>query len=227
MTTAFKLRLVHTIVEPGTSLAAVRATIEGFNRDMRLPGLDDRLNPDIVDADKALALLAALPSLPPASLQPLAGRMLMLNADGLKLGTSAPTSPADFGRRFDLQIEDVQGETVLGRVTVPDDLGLARQRAADAKAQMPAANQQVQALQARLQAATTAEQSAIQSELFTARYKRSALARAWRNHAKTVSERSGADSAAKADLDAASKALSDYLVLPRTGMPPSPAPGGR
>jgi hypothetical protein len=228
MTPPFKLRLVHRIVEPGTPLADVRAAIEAFNAETRLPGLDDRLNPDIVDADKAQALLAALPSLPPASLQPLAGRMLMLNADGLKLGASAPTSAADFGRPFDLQIEDVQGETVLGRVTVPDDLRLARQRAADAKAQLPAADQQVRALEARLQAAPTADQQgALQAELLTARYKRSALARCWRAHAKTISEQAGADAAAKGELDAATKAVSEYLVLPRTGMPPSKAPGGR
>lgn len=216
----FRVRIGHSVLPPTTTLGALRAAVEQSNGGFRLPGLPDRLNPDIIDVDKAAALVAALPAIVQRSPQLLAGRELFINHAGLRIGASDPTTVAGFAQPFDLQVVDVQGETLLARSTVPAVTQMARERAAEARAALSAENERIRPLEARLRAATGAaeQERAILAELTPALWRRSALARAWWANARETSDLPGADAAAKAETEAALKAVNDYLLPGGAGM---------
>jgi hypothetical protein len=220
---AFRVRIGHSVLAPTTKLSALRAAIEKSNRGLSQPGLTDTLNPDIIDVDKAMALLAALPAIVRRSPQLLAGRELYLTNAGLRIGSADPTTLDGFNRPFDLEVEDIQGDTLLARSTVPVVLQLARERAAEAKIGLMAENARIKPLEARLQAEVAAnaveKQRSILDELTPARQRRSALARVWWGNARELSERPGADAAAKAETEAALRAVNEFLLPSGAGMP--------
>ena len=215
-----RLRLGQTQLAPSTKASALRAAIEASNRGLRLPDLADSLNPDIVDADKAAAFVARLPGLAKQSPQLFAGRELLLGHGPLQIGSADPTTAASFADPFELQVVDVQGETLLARTTVTALPALARERAAEARARLLAENERVVALEARLGAAgAVEEQRKLLDTLTPARSRRSALARTWLVNARALSEQPEADAASKADAMAATKAAKDYALPGRGSMP--------
>jgi hypothetical protein len=217
----FRLRIGHTTLPPTTTGGGLRAAIEQANLGFRRPGLDDTLNPDIIDADKATALVAALPGIARRSPQLLAGRELSLSHAGLRIGAADATTAASFAKPFELEVVDIKGDTLLARATVPVVLQLARERAAQAKAELAIENQKIVPLQAKLRAAADVieDKRAILDELTPALWRRSALARAWSANARELSEQPGADAEAKAQTEAASKAVKEYLLPTGAGMP--------
>lgn len=218
---AFRVRLGHSVLLPATTIGALRNAIDQFNRVVRLPGLADKLNPDVIDARKATALVAALPMVAQKSPQLLAQRELYLTPDGLRIGTADPTTAESFTQPFELQMVDVQGETLLARTTVPVVPQMARERVAEAKAMLSAENERIRPLEAGLRAATDAveKQRLILDELTPARQRRSALARVWWGNARELSELAGASPEAKAETETAFKAVSEYLLPSGVGMP--------
>ena len=216
----FRVRIGHAVLPATTDRAALRVAIEQANRGYAQPGLADALNPDVIDADKAAALVAALPAIAKLAPQQLAGRELLLSHAPLRIGTSDPTTAASFSQPFELQVVDVQGETLLARSTVPLVPEMARARAAEARARLAAENERIRPLEARLQAAAGAvdRQRAVLDELTPAQQRRSALARVWWSNARELSEAPGADAAAKADATAALKAVDAYLLPGGGGM---------
>ena len=216
----FGLRLGHTRLAPATTMQALRSAIDESNRRFRLEGLPDSLNPDIVDADKAAALVAALPAIAHKAPQLLAGRELLLNHAPMQVGSADPTTAASFTRAFDLEIVEVQGETLLARTTVPAVPALARERSAEARTRLLAESARVVELEARLSAAEAVEaQRKVLDELTPSRSRRSALARTWWINARALSERPDADAASKADTAAAQRAAADYAMPSGVGMP--------
>lgn len=219
-TLGIDVRIGHALLRKGTTAAALGAAIEDYNRDLRLPGLPDHLNPEIIDAAKATSLLAALMRHPQSSLQQLAGKALHLSYAGLRVGAAAPTTPDSFSMPFGLEVVDIQGETVLARVNVPSVMQIVRERSAEARKQLAAEVQQVQSLEPRLRAAAGTDQDKrLLDELTLVRRRRSAVARVWQASARELSELAVADTAAKADYEAASKAASEYLLPGGVGMP--------
>lgn len=216
----FRVRIGHTVLPASTERGALRAAIEQANRGYTQPGLPDALNPDVIDVDKAAALVAALPAIAKLAPQLLAGRELLLNHAPLRIGVADPTTAASFAQPFMLQVVDVQGETLLARSTVPLVPEMARARAIEAKAQLAAESERVGPLEARLQAAEGAvdRQRAVLDELTPALQRRSALARTWWSNARALGEAPDADAAAKADAAAALKAVDDYLLPGGGGM---------
>lgn len=217
---AFPVRIGHAVLAPAATFGALRAAIDRSNRDYRLADLGDHLNPDVIDADKAAALVAALPAIAKRSPQLLGGRELYLNPTYLRIGTADPTTAAGFAQPFDLETVDLQGQTLLARATVPTVPDMARERAAEAKSRLTAEHARIGPLEARLGAASASveQQRAILGELTPARSRRSALARVWWNIARDSSERAGTDAAAKAEAEAALKAVNEYLLPTGAGM---------
>jgi hypothetical protein len=217
----FRVRIGHTALPPTTTIGALRAVVEQSNRGFRQPGLADALNPDIIDTNKAAALVAAVPALAQKSPKLLAGRELYLNHAGLRIGAADATTAASFAKPFELEVVDVQGETLLARATVPVVPQLAQERATEAKVKLATEQQRIGPLEAKLRAAAgvVEQQRAILDELTPALWRRSALARVWLANARELSDQPGADAEAKAQMEAASKAVNDYLLPTGAGMP--------
>ena len=216
----FQVRLGHSQLAPATTMAALRAAIDASNRGFRVEGLPDALNPDVIDPDKAAALLLALPTIARKSPQLLAGRELLLTHGPLQIGSADPTTAASFARPFDLEVVDVQGETLLARSTVLPVPEMARLHAAEAREKLRAEKELIALLEARLSgAADVGQQRKLLDDLTPAQWRRSALARAWLINARAVSDRPGAGAAAKAETDAALKAVNDDVLPSGTGMP--------
>jgi hypothetical protein len=216
----FKLRAGHDSVAASGDRAAILGLIEQSNRGNRLDGLPDHLNPDVIDPQKAEAMIAALARLPAEMLRPLEGRALYLNSAGLMIGAAAPSRAASFAEPFGFEIADVQGDTVLARLTVRTDCPLAQQRAAEARARIAAANDEVGSLEAGLPAISGTDKEAdALGALSAAKSRRFAIARAWRQNAEAWTKCASADPAAKADFEASLAAVKSYIVPPGSGMP--------
>lgn len=189
---------------------ALRAAIDRSKHDYRLADLGDHLYPDVIDADKAAAPVAATARRPRAVPEP--NLSANRHAD--------PTTAAGFAQPFDLETVDVQGQTLLTRATVPTVPDMAREGATEAKRRLTAEHARIGPLEARLGAASASveQQRAILSELTPARSRRSALARVWWSIARESSERAGTDAAAKAEAGAALRAADQYLLPTGAGM---------
>jgi hypothetical protein len=214
-----KVRIGRAVLEADHGNSELSAAIGESNRKAHIEGLPDHLNPEVIDVEKAKALLAALPKLPAEELKPLMGRTLFLNYDGLMLGASAPTRPAAFGQPFKIEIADVQGDVVLARLTLSVDCALARERSTEARTRLKTAEDEVKTLEKRASSASGTDQERdILSSLSAARSRRYALARVWEQNARTWAACPGADSAAKSDLKSASRAVGSYAVPSSSGV---------
>lgn len=219
--TNISLRIGATVVNGPKWQEELPAPLEQYNRKVRLEGLPDHLNPAVIDSEKVAAFLKALPQFPAESLKPLAGRTIWLDYGGLLLGASAPTRPAMFTGPMKLEIVEVQGQVVHARLVLKVDCDLARNRAAEASARIGPTSDEIKALEARLSAvAGTPEQERdVLTALSVARRRRSALAYVWQKNATARAECDGTDAAAKADLEAAVRAVDLYGMPLGTGMP--------
>jgi hypothetical protein len=220
---AVSVRLGHTVLPPTATVAALRAAVEQSNARMRLPGLADELNPEVVDVDKALAVVAAVPALVKKSPKRMARLELNLRDAGLRASSADPTTIASFSKPFKLEIVEIKGESPEFHTTVPVVLQLARERATRAKRQLVTENARIEQLEA-IRSSTpdgSAQRLAVRDELTPALWRRSALVRVWSANAELLREQPAADAAAKADADAAGKALNAYVLPGRGGMPGS------
>jgi hypothetical protein len=221
---AVGVRIGHTVLPPTATMGALRLAIEEFNKRSRLPGLVDELNPEVIDVDKALALMTAVPALAKKSPKQFAGLELSLSSGSLQIGSANPSLLASFAKPFKLEVVEVKGTSLLARTTVPLMPQLARKRSTEAQRQLVIENQLIEPLEAKLRAAPDlAEQKrAILDELTPALWRRSALARSWLDNARFLNEQPGAGVAEKAEVEAARKAVTDYLLVGAgAGMPGS------
>lgn len=184
------------------SADAVAAAAAKANAARRLDGLPDVLNPDLIDPAKLTALLARLPDAAAPHRRVLARRALFVDPAGLRVGTSSPTTPASFAEGLALEIDDADGDPVIARAVVAVDCGLARTRAAEARAHLDGVAREVADLEARRDVRA----------LPPARLRRYAVARAWRDNAVAASRCAPDDAAAKADRDAAEQAARSFAV---------------
>ncbi len=190
----------------GRDTAAVVAAIGRANARARIEGLDDALNPSLVDPVRALALIGALSE---ATVTALGEFSLYLNAPGLPVRPCSPTSPAGFAKLEGIIILETQGDTALTRPLMSPDCDLARAQAAVAKAALATAQAEVTRLEAAKQAAATAE--ALRA-LSAAKTRRFAIAGAWFENAEAAAACAPEDAEAKAAYEAAEKARGDYAV---------------
>ena len=206
-----RIRVGHAVLD-ASDATAIAAAVAASNSAERIEGLPDALNPGIIDPAKAAALLASLRGTAANTAAVLAGGALYLNAPALRIAATAPTTAASFAQPFRLEVQEVQGDTVLARATVAPDCDLARAQAAAARASMAAAEQAVTASERQ-----NSGDSAALRALSDARARRYAIAQAWRENAAAMVE--CGDEVAAADLRAAERAARVTLVPPHTGMP--------
>jgi hypothetical protein len=172
--------------------------VAAANAARRIEGLPDEWNPGMLDAEKVVHLAAALPRLPEAVLARLAGHDLYLDDPGLQAHAAFPSHAEGFDRGFALDIQEVQGRTVMARIDVPVDAALARERA--------------QAAAGRFAATEAGDRAAKERKL--------AIARLWRMYAMAWAQAAPGDAEAKAAAGAADAAARASALPPRGGTVP-------
>lgn len=180
------------------SAPETKAAIERQNEHQRLPGLDDHLNPRIIDPAKFAALVHAVGA---EGAQTLHGRPLMMDPVALRIAASSPTRLDAFSGRLHLTPGEKVGDAVLAKSDAPYDCVLARERTEAARRRTEEATKVVDDMDAKKQPAAVPRQL---------RY-RAALA--WRENAAVAAECAPHDDAAKAEAQAAAKAATDYQLL--------------
>lgn len=191
-----RLRIGHATVKAGDT-AALHAAIAAANERERMKDLPDTLNPALIDPAKADAFAAALVRTP-AIAAPLSGRILLATPMSLRIGTSSPASPASFAAPFALEVTSEHGDVVIASAKVPVDCTQARDRAAEARRRTEEAERQYQAAKG--------------DAIMPIRLRKQALSRAWIDNASAYAACVPGDAAAKADRDAADRAMRDSTV---------------
>jgi hypothetical protein len=186
------------------------APVEAANRATRLQGLDDALNPEVIDSAKVVGFAAGLVGQPPALLARLAGQELWLGWEPLHLSTAAPTRAEAFAAPFALVMDEIQGRTVLAHTDVPIDVALAQSRVVAARAALAAIRAELRGLEAAGAAAPA-------GALGQARQRRAAVAGAWRLNARAWAVAAPRDPAARAACAGAERAARRY-AMPSGGL---------
>ena len=197
----FGLRAGRETLPASAPPAALAAFVAKANAAVRIEGLPDGMNPRILDADKVAHLVAALPSQPAATLARLAGHDLLLDDPGLQVHAAFPSQP---NQPVTLEIDEVQGQTVLAHIDAAADPALARSRAQDAAARFQAADH----------AAPQGDAVRLAQE------RRQAVARVWRMNAQAWAHAAPSDLDAKQAAAAADAAISATALPPRGGTVP-------
>jgi hypothetical protein len=208
----FELRAGRAMVPAGAAPAALRDFVARANAGRHIEGLPDEMNPSLLDADKVVHLAANLQRLPPATLAKLAGHDLYLDDPGLQVHAAFPSHAENFDAGFHLDIAEIQGKTVLARVDLPPDLGLARERARNAALRFGALSDDV----AQLENAKPVDIGALR----LAKERRLAAARYWRMNARAWAQAAPGDSAAASAAGAADAAARAAAIAPRAGTVP-------
>ena len=172
--------------------------IEQRNEKQRLPGLDDALNPRIIDPAKFAALVRAVGADAAARLK---GRPLFMDPVGLRIAASSPTRLDAFASRVRLTLGDTVGAATLASSDVPYDCALARERTVAARRRTEQATGQVDAMDAQSQPAAVPRQVRYMAAL------------AWRENAAVAAGCSPNDEDAKTEAQIAAKAATDFQLL--------------
>lgn len=207
----FGLRAGYKAVPASSSPSALRSFVAAANERERIEGLPDDLNPGILDPEKVVHLASALPRLEAATLARLAGNELYLDTSGMQVRAAYPSRPESFDRPFTLEIDEIQGKTVLARVSLPPDLDLARSRARDAAARLHPLEEEV----ARIEQAGGGEAGPLR----LAKERRLAAAQVWRVNAAAWAQAAPGDPDAKEAAAASDAAASAYGISSRDGTP--------
>jgi len=196
------------------------AALDESNAKVRIEGLPDTLNPEIMDREKAEAFLTALPKLPAKARKAISGKTLYLNNPDLMLGVTAPTRAAAFNGEFTLAIAQVQGDLVMARSMVAVDCGLARDRAREAREKVRASEDETKQMEAKLPSVSGSpdKEKELLTALSNAKSRRFALALVWRENSQAWAACPDAPKTAKSDLKAAQEAAKTYAVPGPSGM---------
>jgi hypothetical protein len=178
------------------------------NAKARLKGLDDRLNPGIIDPAKLAAMVAALPAQPPEVRAALSGHGLLLAA-GFGVLAVEPTAADAFGPRYRLTIERTAGTYVLAHADPAIDKAAAKASSVAAQAATTAADRAVAAAEKG-----RADPDGL--DLGTQRWRRAQAARGWRIAAEAWAKSDPADKAAASAAHAADAAV-DRFDMPSGG----------
>lgn len=211
------------------TLRKILVAVESNNQANRLPGLEDELNPTMLDPARVEVFLKKLPILNPETLASLEKRFLYLNSIQSELSFSSPITVENLRQKYSLLISQVAvGQMV--KPTLQADIAFDHSRfmAVRAHKAMMQIHQDVQQLEVRVtnlqKQNAPADLAVALRELSLARSKRYATAVVWRNHTVVLSKIDLQNDGVAKEAAAATKAASEYLVPPATGMPnPSPS----
>lgn len=208
----FGLRAGRATLPASAAPAELRAFVATANAARRIEGLPDDMNPALLDPDKVVHMAAGLPRLPAATLARLAGHDLYLDDPGLQTHAAFPSHPENFDTGFHLDIDEIQGRTVLARVDLKPDPGLARERTRNAALRFGALSDDV----ARMEHAKPPDPGALR----LAKERRLAVARYWRMNARAWAQGAPGDPAAPEAAAAADAAARAAAIPPRSGTVP-------
>jgi len=213
------LRIGYTEIElkPDIDLK-VKAAVEENNQRARLEGLEDDLNPEILDLAKIEAFLQGLPKLPEEVLDQLRGRVLYLGAPTLDLGTATAVTVETLKQGYSLTVPQVaQGGIVQPTLKAVIDKSRAQDLVKRARSATVAFNQKVEKLEA-----TVSKDSAFGlRQLSLARSQRFAVSIVWKNNSLALMRAEPKNEIFKADAKQAEEAVAKYVAPSWIGMPGS------
>ena len=212
-------RIGYTQIEQGPDVGLkVKAAVEENNQKARLEGLEDDLNPEILNLAKVEAFLQELPKLPKEVLEQLQGRILYLNAPTLKLSTATAITVETLKQGYSLTVPEVaQGEIVQPTLKAAIDKTRAQDLVERARLATAAFNQEVEKLEA-----TVDKDSALGlRQLSLARSQRFAVSMVWKNNSLALLETEPANEILKADAEQAKETAAEYVAPSWIGMPGS------
>jgi len=217
------VRVGYTEVQPATGAwSRIESAVEQSNKAARLEGLEDDLNPEVLDAAKIEAFLGGLPDLPDETLSKLQERVLYLNAPTLFLGTATAITCEALGRGYSLSVPGgAPGELVQPTLSAQIDETRAQALANRARKATAEFNEQVQRLESRVAdlGEESKELAGALRELSVARSKRFAASMVWRDNSVALAEANPEDRELAADAQEAKKAVAEYVSPPWIGMP--------
>ena len=179
------------------------AFVSAANAKVRIKGLDDLLNPGIIDAAKLRAMVASLPAQPEPVRTALSGHSLIVGAAGFGVLAAEPTRADAFGPSYRITVERLAGVHVVASANPAMDKELARSRTAAARAATEAAVAAVTASEAGRPNPDGLEIGALRRRRASASYGWLIAATAWKN-----SDAGNGDAAVA--YEAARKAASAY-----------------
>jgi hypothetical protein len=177
--------------------------VSGANAKARIKGLDDALNPGIIDAAKLRAMVATLAMQPEPVRAALSGHELIVGTDGFGVLAVEPTRPDAFGPAYRITIERMAGPHVLANANPAMDKTLGRSQTQAAAAATAGAAETVKTMEA-------GKPDPHGLDLGDARWRRAQAARGWVIAARGWREADPGDAAASAALEEARKAMKAY-----------------
>jgi hypothetical protein len=222
------IRVGHTQIEPSTDASKrITSAVDQHNQNIRIPGLDDQLNPGVLDPEKITAFLGNLHSLPEETMQQLQNKILYLNAPTLLLGTASPVTSEILKNGYSLVISHGnKGQLIQPTLNAPIDKTRARDIANRAREATTQFNQDVERLESQVAAIQNQTESedlgVVLRELSQAKSKRFAAASVWRDSITALAKVEPENQSLLTEVQEAQEAAQKYISPPTTGMP---APG--
>jgi hypothetical protein len=219
------IRIGHRQIDPTPEvLSQIRDAVGLSNQSARLPGLEDTLNPAVLDLAKVEAFLQGLPNLPDETLAQLQSRVLYLNTSKLRLGTASPITVASLTQGYTLTVPyRPLGQLIQPTLNAAIDIEHAQTLANQAREATQQFNQEVEDLEARVTELQSQPRSESLGEalrsLSLARSKRFAAATVWRDNSTALANTDPTNPTFTADAEAARQAATTYVSPPWTGMP--------
>lgn len=217
------LRVGYVQIEPGSdTISRVRLAIEKNNQEVGLEGLEDNLNPEILDSGKVEAFLRKLPTLQNEALNKLQDRVLYLNAPTLSLGITTSLTAEIIEKGYSLTVPSVAvGGIVQPTLNAPVDKTRAQDLIKRAREASSLFNQRVEGLELALANLhdDSEERGRLLSKLSHGKWQRFAVSIVWRDNSIALAKDEPENQQFKKEAEKAKEAALRYVSPPWTGMP--------
>lgn len=191
------------LVAPAAGAASrILAAVEESNRAARLDGLEDSLNPRILDPERVQAMLEGLSALPAATLEWLGGSSIRLDDSVGVLGSASPVSPAALRRGFTFERRE-GGPRAPAVLQAALDVSLARRLIQSAREAVARFDDEVRELENLPGEA---------GRLRSARRRRCAAALVWRSAAAALAEAKPWDNTVREEARQAGEATAGFVA---------------
>jgi hypothetical protein len=202
-----------TLLSKEFSLEKLLREVARFNDSVRLPGLEDDLNVEMLDAEKVRAFIDGLPGLPDQGIRQLTGRTLRLNFAAMRLHRFSSITAEQLRKDYSLVHDSQNANSHLANVRL-----LAVISPALARTRIQAARDAVARHDAQLRSMTSMESArASVTELAMIRQERRSAAMVWLALAHELKEQNPVGADVGELIQSARKALERESVAPPTG----------
>lgn len=187
----------------------ILAAVAAHNQAARLEGQPDALNPSVLDPARVKAFVDGLARVPEAVLSALAGKFLVLGAEGMRLAESSPVTAEDIEGGYTLSLPEEDGAVLQPSLHTRVRKEHAEPLAARAEQAARAADAELEALE---------KQGGAAGAISNARFRRFASAKVWQLAARALAEAEPRDRAAKKRASEASSAVRKWVAPSWMGM---------